>query len=232
VLFGGTFILQAPGPGRRPDLALVANDLSHWFVVEVELTSHSLEGHVLPQIRSFVYGEPQPDCAAALAARLEIPRENAETLVHLVPRTVAIVANKRDEAWVQAIRTFNAQILVVSVFDDDTTEAAAIEIDGDLQAVSESLGFGIYSAIDRSCRFRASVRLPRGDIQFVDEAGTVSTWTVVDGQGILWVTKGVGTPDIPDGAYVQVLKTHDGRLLLRRPRSSPTTPTRSRHERA
>jgi len=43
---------------KRSDLALVHQSLSHWFVVEIELVSHSLMGHVVPQVRCFRYGEP------------------------------------------------------------------------------------------------------------------------------------------------------------------------------
>jgi hypothetical protein len=64
----------------RPDLALVAKDSSHWFVIEVELTSHSFENHVLPQVRAFQYGEFQPDCATILARELGIDERRAATL--------------------------------------------------------------------------------------------------------------------------------------------------------
>ena len=71
--FGGTFKLE--DNISRPDIALVAKDMSHWFVIEVELVSHSLDGHVLPQIRTFRYGEPQPDCISVLSRELSMDRE-------------------------------------------------------------------------------------------------------------------------------------------------------------
>jgi hypothetical protein len=46
VMFGGAFLFE--GRVSRPDLALVAQDFSHWFVIEVELVTHSLTLHVLP----------------------------------------------------------------------------------------------------------------------------------------------------------------------------------------
>lgn len=213
VLFGGTFEHEDSG-ARRPDLALVARDFSHWFIMEIELTSHSLENHVLPQIRAFVYGEPQQDCSSVLADRLSISKSRAETLVRLVPRSVAVVANRRDEMWFQALRGLNAQMVVVSVFKTGGG-GGAVEIDGELRAVQRSLGFGIYSAVDRSVRFPASVRLPRGELEFVDERGTAATWLVSEGSGLLWATKRIGVPDLPDGAYAQVVGTFDGRILLR-----------------
>ena len=215
VTFGGTFVLD--GDARRPDLALVAKDFSHWFVLEVELTSHSLEGHVLPQVRAFAYGNPQSDCISGLADRLGISSDQAKTLVRAVPRTVAVIANKRDIEWNHALRGLNTQLLVVSTF---TTAAgqSAVEIDGALQAVSEHVGFARYSAIDRSLRLPARTRLNAGVIQLVDPDGAASSWRVAVGDGAIWVTKENGVPDIADGMQMQIVRTFDGRLSLRRPR--------------
>src|SRR6185437_7430781 len=62
--FAGTFVLQ--GERRSADLALIHKSLSHWFVVEVELAGHSLEHHILPQVRCFRYGEPEQSCLTSL----------------------------------------------------------------------------------------------------------------------------------------------------------------------
>ena len=48
VVFGGRFLYE--DENRKPDLAMIARNNSHWFIVEVELLSHSLERHVLPQV--------------------------------------------------------------------------------------------------------------------------------------------------------------------------------------
>lgn len=215
VVFGGSFYHEDAGL-RRPDLALVARDLSHWFVIEVELTSHSLEHHVLPQIRAFAYGTPRSDCAGSLARGLEISTSQAETLVSLVPRTVAVVANRRDDEWLHSLRGLNAQLLVVSVFRTEQGTTAT-QVDGDLRVVSESLGFGVYSATDRSFRFTSGIRLPLGEVQLVGDDGAATTWRVAEASGHVWVTKAAGRPDIEHGAFGQVVKTFDGRLLLKVP---------------
>lgn len=215
ILFGGTFLLDGVG-SKRPDLALIAADLSHWFVIEVELTSHSLDHHVLPQVRAFIYGEPQRDCVSVIEQKLKIPRDRAGTLVHFVPRSVAVVANKRDETWATAFRALNAQMLVVSVFHS-VKGGVALSVEGDLQAVSESIAFGTYSAVDRSCKFASNVRVPRGEIQLVDDSGVVATWEAVDGESSLWITKVLGIPDLPHRATVQLLRAYDGRLILKCP---------------
>lgn len=100
--FGGTFRLE--DNVSRPDIALVAKDLSHWFVIEVELVSHSLEGHVLPQIRTFRFGEPQRDCISVLTTALSMDSSQIQTFLMTVPRTVAVIANKRHRDWEISLR--------------------------------------------------------------------------------------------------------------------------------
>lgn len=216
VLFGGTFVHSDSG-ARRPDLALVARDFSHWFVVEVELTSHSLESHVLPQVRAFCYGTPQADCAGSLSRNLEITREQAQTLLAFVPSSVAVIANRYDQRWADSLAGLGAQLLVVSLFETEGGQRAA-EVDGTLRVFSENLGFGSYSATDRSLRFSLSTRLPDGMLQLVDErSASVGNWLVARTRSATWVTKETGLPDLHDGCQVQILKTFDGQLFLRIP---------------
>ena len=68
-VFAGAFVLE--GERRVADLALVHKSLSHWFVVEVELAGHSLEHHVLPQVRCFRYGDPEHSCVTSLVRAFE-----------------------------------------------------------------------------------------------------------------------------------------------------------------
>lgn len=212
VLFGGTFVHNQRG--FRPDLALVARDFSHWFIIEVELVSHSFEDHVLPQVRAFHYGEPMPDCCTALARQLEISTQQAETLLTFVPRTVAVVANRHDRDWEVALAAHGIQMLSVSVFRT-TSGTEAVEVEGRLEVVAENLGFGTYSATDRSLRFAKGTRLTAGEVQIYDLSGAPGIWVVVPSPEAIWVTKSVGAPDIPDGKHVRLIRGFDGRLSLR-----------------
>lgn len=214
VVFGGRFLLD--GRIQKPDLALVARDYSHWFVIEVELASHSFEGHVFPQVRTFRYGEAQPDCEMILSRELRISPQRARTLVREIPRSVAVIANRNDQRWRDTLRLSDIQLLVVSVYQGAKGERA-VEVDGVLSALDVSLGFGRYSAIDRSLRFPKSFRLPEGSLQVCDYDGTPSTWTIRRDEDSAWLTKDVGTPDLDNGKVIQIIRTMDGRFLLRRP---------------
>lgn len=211
-VFGGTF--RHEQRGYRPDLALVARDFSHWFIIEVELVSHSFEGHVLPQVRAFRYGEPQPDCVAILARELVIPPAQAETLLLHVPKSVAVVGNRKDREWEVALAAHEIQMLSVSVFRTPAG-GEAVEVEGRLEVMSENLGFGIYSATDRSLRFAKGTRLQPGEVQLYDLSGAPGLWDVALARESVWVTKTLGAPDIPDGSYVRLVRSFDGKLSLR-----------------
>jgi hypothetical protein len=211
--FGGTFKLE--DNVNRPDLALVAKDLSHWFVIEVELVSHSLRGHVLPQIRSFRYGSPQPDCISVLSKELSLDSERIKTFLITVPRSVAVVANKRHDDWEIALASLDVQLLTVSAFHSPDN-VRAVEVDGQLIANQEHICFGEYIATDRAIRFPSAVRLPDGEIMVDDFSGTGSRWTVRRDGNSAWLIKKRGTPDITNGSFVQLMQTFGGRFSIRR----------------
>jgi hypothetical protein len=211
--FGGTFKLE--DNVSRPDIALVSRDMSHWFVIEVELVSHSLHGHVLPQIRTFRYGEPQPDCVSVLVKALSMDRSQIQTFVRTVPRSVAVIANKRHRDWEISLQSLQVQLLTVLAFNSPGG-VQAIEVDGKLIAQHEHVAFGQYFATDRALRFHHGVQIPNGEIMIDSFEGSGSAWTVTRDGAWAWVTKNQGTPDIMNGAYVQMIRTFGGRFSMRR----------------
>lgn len=212
-IFAGEFVLE--GERRIADLALIHKGLSHWFVVEVELAGHSLEHHVLPQVRCFRYGEPSQSCITSLVRGFtELQPEQAEMLLQHVPRYVAVVGNLPNPAWTAALLAVDAQHLTVSVYRDRVGRTAHA-IDGLLTVRAESLGFAHYSAIDNCLRIPKACRLPIGNIQIVDQFGTMGDWTIRDNAGVLWIFKDRGPALIPHGSYVQIIRTVQGRISLR-----------------
>jgi hypothetical protein len=211
--FGGTFKLE--DNISRPDIALVAKDLSHWFVIEVELVSHSLHGHVLPQIRTFRYGEPQADCLSVLSKVLSMDRGQIQTFVRTVPRAVAVIANKRHRDWEISLQSLQVQLLAVAAFVS-SEGVQAVEVDGKLIAQQEHVAFGQYFATDRALRFHQAVQIPNGEIMIDSFDGSGSAWTVTRDSTWAWVTKNQGIPDIANGAYVQMIRAFGGRFSMRR----------------
>jgi len=213
VVFGGSF--EHEGEVRRPDLALVARDYSHWFVVEVELLSHSLEGHVLPQMRALRFGEPQSDCAPVLARELSLKLGQAQTLLHTVPRSTLVVANAHRRDWQLALRALDVGFLSVSAFQSGDGREA-FEISGALTPKTESIGFGVFASTDGAIRMVRTVRLPDGPVQIEAEQGSIGLWIVRRDERFAWISKDRGRPSLPDEAKVQLLRTAHGRIILRR----------------
>lgn len=213
IVFTGGFALEERT--YRSDLALVANDFSHWFVIEVELITHSLRLHVLPQVRAFRYGEPLDYCATILARGLGIAESKALTLLNHVPRSIAVIANKMDVEWDLALRALDVQLLAVSIYDSPQG-TTAFEIEGELEIAKENIGFGEYSVTDRSIRFHRDTRIPLGRVQISDSGGAPSWWIVANSLDALWVTKETGGLDVEHGRFIQIIRTVEGRLSFRR----------------
>jgi hypothetical protein len=211
VLFGGRF--EYEGRFHCPDLALVAADFSHWFVIEVELFHHSFDGHVFPQVSAFRYGTPQQDCQVSLAKGLGIDLSRAATLIAKVPRSVAVIVNAHHQRWRYALEAHSIQYVVMTVYGSNGS-GYGIEMDGDLRATIESLGFGVYSATDSLIRLPRVAALADGPLQIVGPEGALGEWKVQRDDINAWVIKVKGVADIPDQARIQLVKA-DGRVSIR-----------------
>jgi hypothetical protein len=212
-VFAGTFLLE--GERRSADLALINKSLSHWFVVEVELAGHSLERHVLPQVRCFRYGEPDPTCASSLINAFSfLSREQAHALLAYIPRYVAVVGNMPDPEWTTALRALDVQYLTVSVYRG-SNDRSAHEVEGRLVARTESLGFARFSAIDNCLRINKGCGLAPGTLQIIDQFGTPASWTIREASGVFWISKDRGPALLEHESYVQIIRTFDGRISLR-----------------
>lgn len=212
-VFAGAFVLE--GERRIADLALIHKSISHWFVVEVELAGHSLERHVLPQVRCFRYGEPESSCVTSLVrAFSELTRDQADLLLHYVPRYVAVISNLPDSMWTTKLSAVEVQHLTVSVYKDRNGRSAH-EVEGRLIAKTENLGFARFSAIDNSLRIHKYCGLPVGNIQIVDQFGNPADWTVREDAGVLWVCKDRGPALIPHNSNVQIIRNFEGRISIR-----------------
>ena len=80
-----------------PDLAVVDKGFGYWFVVEVEIATHHLEKHVLPQVTAFCEGRYAENTVDILSTTLAVTRQRAETFLATIPREVVVISNRRDE---------------------------------------------------------------------------------------------------------------------------------------
>lgn len=72
------------GHAAKPDLAMISQELDNWYVVEVELASHSVPGHIAPQLETLRNGVYDRSLVPSL--KKAFPSENIESLIRLVGR--------------------------------------------------------------------------------------------------------------------------------------------------
>jgi hypothetical protein len=213
--FNGSFVFE--GERKIADLAMIHKLRTHWFLLEVELVTHSLRGHVIPQVQCFKYGEPEQSCLETLCRELAgLDHHQANSILQYLPRAVAVIVNRFDPSWEIGLGAIDVQLLTVSIYRNSAGQMAH-KISGSLNVAKQSLGFTRYSALDKSFRLHASCGLPSVDIQIEDPFGVVSTWRARSEGGSVWITKCIGDPGLPHNETVQLIRTYDGKLTLRLP---------------
>lgn len=113
--------VTAPGlPPRRPDLVLLDPLYRYWWVIEVELIGHSLHGHVIPQIQTFVeghYGEPH--IAALIRQSQDLDERKLRAMMLGDPPEVVVISNRLDLGWQDSLSKSGAHLAALCVFRSD-----------------------------------------------------------------------------------------------------------------
>ena len=88
------------GHGAQPDLAMLSHDLESWYVIEVELASHSVSGHIAPQLETLRHGVYDGSLVPSLLKAF--PTEDEEALTRMTrrePGLLCIVDQYTDRIW-------------------------------------------------------------------------------------------------------------------------------------
>ena len=72
------------GHAAKPDIAMISSDLEEWYVVEVELSSHSIAGHIAPQFETLRNGVYDISLVPSLSDAF--PSESVDALTRMVGR--------------------------------------------------------------------------------------------------------------------------------------------------
>lgn len=112
-----TMSVEGAGASKRPDFILIENDYRCCWIGEVELVSHSLYGHVIPQVRTFREGVYGVTHAAHAKQRNGLVDEGrlARLLATDQPG-VLVMANRFEAAWHNALRPEGAELAVFEMF--------------------------------------------------------------------------------------------------------------------
>lgn len=110
-------IIESEHGTVKADLALIDKDYLNWWVVEVEMSRHSLKGHVLPQIEKLahgVYGRDVAEYFAKTCSFLDLDK----LLVLMKGRQpkVLVVLDMPKANWREELNRYDALLSVFQVF--------------------------------------------------------------------------------------------------------------------
>jgi hypothetical protein len=123
------------GIWKKPDVALLDPRCRAWWVGEVELAGHPLNGHVLPQVEVLArgrYGERH--VAALAAAAVDIDAQDIEAMLRGAQPKVVVIVNRSASEWERPLAREGALLVVVEVFQSPT-HRPIFRIDGQEPAV-------------------------------------------------------------------------------------------------
>ena len=124
-------LVDCNGVLRRPDLALIADDLSCWYVVEAELSVHPFEGHILPQVRDLSRGNYLAvECAEQLISALpHVPPEQITSLIKHTSPKILVISFGSAPGWRATLKGVPAELHEMRIFRSDTDDHLVL-IDG------------------------------------------------------------------------------------------------------
>ena len=117
VPFKTTVFSEYDADARKPDFALIHTSYRSWWVVEVERGHHSLEGHVLPQVRTLArarYGLEEADFLCQRKKTLDRSRV-IDMFKGGQPRVLVIV-NAPVEGWAEQLQPYDAKVVICQIF--------------------------------------------------------------------------------------------------------------------
>jgi len=202
----------------KADLALIERSYREWWVVEVELGTHPFEGHVLPQVRTLArasYGEDEAKVLCTTCPELELPRA-LDMVKGRQPRVLVVVDAERRE-WVQPLRSFDAELLVLQMFRSDRNEHA-FRIDGYLPvppgSVVSECSFDNLLPRFLVVHSPALLGVAAGKFLCIRYGQYVTEWQRIDSQDKVWLSPARQNP-LPRSESYQIVRSEDGSLEFR-----------------
>jgi hypothetical protein len=198
----------------QPDIAMLHRGCEYFCVIEIERYTKSLHKHVLPQVIGFRDGTYGDAATVMIADATGMKPQEAQTVLHCVPRFVAVVVNGEAEDWRSTLASENIQMLSITEFGQDGKSHAYL-INGQLHSPVRSLGIGTVHATEQAIIVKKSLFWVEGRRYSIITSAGKSSWTSFDAGLSIWLVKDRGVVDLPNGKYVQFLQGDDGVIAIR-----------------
>ncbi len=177
---------------RIPDLALIDPTYRDWWVVEVEMSNHSLAGHVLPQIEVFVTGRYSINHVRYLQSKSEgFDGRALHDMMKGAQPKVLVVVNQPRPTWEAPIHNAGARLAVVQVFRSEKNEHM-FSLNGD-QPVPDTRTALTTCRLDTSLHTLLTIDSPAGLPVRTGERVTIyfgggsTTWHRLDTEDTVWL---------------------------------------------
>jgi hypothetical protein len=209
--------VYADKDSAKPDFALIERGYREWWVVEVEMSHHSLEGHIIPQIRTLseaAYGKREAEKLNEACPELDVAKL-AEMMKGCQPR-VLVVVNKPRTEWVKPLSNYDAKLAVFEIFRSDRNEY--------LFRVNGEHPIGPSEIITR-CSFDGLMTrwlvvdspvglgvAPQGKIQIVYR-DHMTEWSRIEISDKVWLSP-TGPNPLSDTVDYEIVRRGDGQFLF------------------
>jgi len=209
----------SPFGGAIADLALIQKDYGRWWVVEVEIGDHPLEGHVVPQVEALAnatYGPDEADCLYEKNRKTLDPSRTRDMMLGPMPHVLVIV-NQHDPKWAEVLRPLGALVGVVEVFRSSANRAI-LQLHGEHPVASSE--FVTLCEVDRTLQTALRVESPAAlavanqavvSLRYRDGA---TQWTRIDAGKHVYLMPQGRFPLPPHIRNVRVCLGADGEFTL------------------
>ena len=202
---------------RQPDFALIHKRYRSWWVVEVELAHHSLEGHVLPQVRTFArakYGTSEADYLCQRNSDLD--RSMVIEMFKGRQPQVLVIVDSPVEGWADRLRPFRARVGICQIFRS-RLDKYILRINGEYPSDDEAVLTTCECdlMLHRFLVIHAPAALPveKGGQVLLYHEGKASKWVRIDtaGQVLLHALEG---HSLTPGQQYNMVRHGDNKLVI------------------
>ncbi|MBN1875204.1 MAG: hypothetical protein JXA33_13310 [Anaerolineae bacterium] len=212
-----TLVFDGDG-GARADLALIEQQYREWWVVEVETGNHSLDGHVLPQVKILANATYSEEVATALTRQLRHldPVKISLMMKGQAPRVLVIVNEQKPE-WKLALKRYNALLSTVEIYRSAKNQYI-FRIDGELP--TPRIDVITECHVDPFIRTWLVIQSPAGlecvsgDKVTLSYKDMMTEWIRIDSESTVWLSP-QGLSSLSPKQTYEILRTSEGSLVIR-----------------
>ena len=218
VPFKATVYSEEDADAREPDFALIHQSYRSWWVVEVELGHHPLNGHVLPQVRTLArakYGRVEADYLCRRNPDLD-KNKVIEMFKGDAPRVLVIV-NAPVDGWEEQLRAFGAKVVVCQIFRSRLNRYV-LRLNGECPSENDEVitTCACSQLIHRLLEIHAPTQLPlqRDEQVLLYYEGQASAWERIDTAGQVFL-HALRDHNLEPGKRYEIIRQSDGTLVIR-----------------